>query len=715
MTAIDRKFHAYLDELQTITVLLPYTYHNGLSSRLILTDGSESIDLDIRQIVELPDFQKYICHTPVPPQIGHSHWIDDEHGNRTDLQIGAVIRSTHFDKAFFYDGELGINYSKEKTVFKVWAPTATQLKIKLLPHESGTSELRSMKREAKGVWSLTVEGNLELFRYSYLACINLVWNEAVDPFAMASTVNGEYGVVVDMPKTSIQASRFPFNSNPCDAVIYEVHIRDLSIHESSGASKKGTYRGATETRTVSGSGVETGLSYIKNLGVTHLEFLPFNDFGGVNELKPMEQYNWGYNPIHFNVPEGSFSTDPQDPYCRITELKHLIESVHSLGMRVIMDVVYNHVYIREESSFERLVPGYFFRHDQHGMPSNGTGVGNDFASERLMARKFILDSVTFWMEEYNVDGFRFDLMGILDIETMQAVRAAVDKIDPSAIVIGEGWDLNTPILMEQKANIRNQQKLPRIGQFNDWFRDTIKGSTFNLYDRGYVLGNDRCTESAKQTLVGSIGIGRRKNGLFSEPGQSVNYVESHDNHTLWDKLASLDPDEDEVIRKKRHRLATSIVLLSQGIPFLHAGQEFFRTKKGIGNSYRSPNSINQLDWELRDENMDNIEFLKGIISIRMSHQAFRLPDAGSVRKYTQFMTLPPPLIGYWLHEVGEFGNWDELAVFFNPSLERHTVEFPLQGKWNILADWNAASCDPIRQSDGRLSELEPCSLLIAAK
>lgn len=239
-----------------------------------------------------------------------------------------------------------------------------------------------------------------------------------------------------------------------------------------------------------------------------------------------------------------------------------------------MDVVYNHVYIREDSPFEKVVPGYFFRHDVHGLPSNGTGVGNDIASERMMARKFIVDSVIFWLNEYQVDGFRFDLMGIFDIETMTAVRKAVNSISTDILIIGEGWDLNTPLPSDRKANILNQGKLTGIGQFNDWFRDSIKGSTFNIYDKGYALGNDRYLEAAKQVMAGSIGIGKRKQGLFLQPGQSVNYIESHDNHTLWDKLKISDPDQNEAILKKQHRLATSMVLLAQGIPFLHSGQEF---------------------------------------------------------------------------------------------------------------------------------------------
>ncbi|WP_071460430.1 type I pullulanase [Bacillus massilinigeriensis] len=715
MTAIERLYHAYLDEIQKITILLPRNYHNGFSSRFTLRSSRDSMELEIVDCYDLPDCKKYVCTSSYPPEIGDCHTVFDEHGGSTDLQIGAVIRTEAFDETFSYNGELGVDYSRERTVFKVWSPTATKLQLILAQPGSGSFESFEMVRKTRGIWKLEVEGNLEYYRYRYRANINLVWNEAVDPYARAIGENGEYGVVVDMEKTTLPSKHLlPRFENPCDAVIYEVHIRDLTSHQNSGTMYKGKYRGAADSDTVSSAGISTGLSYLAALGVTHVEFLPFNDFEGVDERNPDKQYNWGYNPVHFNLPEGSYATDPDDPYCRINELKQLIKKSHEHGIRVIMDVVYNHVYIRENSVFEKLVPGYFFRHDEHGMPSNGTGVGNDFASERRMGRKFIVDSVAYWMKEYEVDGFRFDLMGILDIETMLEVRAAADCIDKTALIIGEGWDLNTPIPDSCKANIGNQLKLPRIGHFNDWFRDTIKGSTFNLYDKGYAMGNERYGDAAKQVIAGSVGVGRRKAGLFLEPIQSVNYIESHDNHTLWDKLAIIDPELDVMIQKKRHSLATSIVLLSQGIPFIHAGQEFFRTKQGIGNSYKSPDTINWLDWDLRDDNLKYINYFKGIISIRHSHRAFRLPDTQSIRKHLHFMDLDLPIIGYWLKDVEELGAWGHIAVIINPSPTAREIPLPDVGEWHVLADDTRASSNPARKMSSLVGSVAPYSLLVVA-
>lgn len=712
MKAINRLFYAYLDEMQMITILLPYSYHKGESSVFYLTDGKETGALEIREKIHLPESLKYVCHSQITPQMGTPYNIKDEYGGETDLQIGAIIRTKEFDEAFYYPGgDLGVSLQPNKTIFKVWAPTATQVKVKITKDEDSSPEYQMMNREAKGIWQVEVEKGLEGYCYSYLALINLEWREAVDPYAKAVTINGQMGVVADLEKTKLAKPILPELDNPCDAIIYETHIRDLTIHPASGVKDKGTYLGAAELGTKSPSGEFTGLSYIKDLGVTHIEFLPFHDFEGVDELNPNAEYNWGYNPVHFNVPDGSYSSKPSDPYNRIIELKQLIFTIHSQGLRVIMDAVYNHIYIRENSSFEKLVPGYYFRHGENGLPSNGTGVGNDFASERLMGRKFILDSIRYWMEEFQIDGLRFDLMGILDITTMQAIQKLVTELNPSAIIIGEGWDLNTPIPHDEKATIGNQEKIPNIGQFNDWFRDTIKGSTFNLYDRGYALGNERYTEAAKQVLAGSIGVERRKTGLFLNPTQTVNYVESHDNHTLWDKLEACEQDNIE----QRHRLATAMVILAQGIPFIHSGQEFFRTKKGVGNSYKSPDEINWLDWDRRDAHLVNIRYLKGIISIRNSHRAFRLPEAALIRKHLHFLPLPAPLLCYRFSEVGIFGTWQEIIICINPTIDRRIVPLPEKVGWKILANHQQASATPISEIREKCVEIEACSLLVAAR
>lgn len=704
----ERKFNAYLDQMNIIAILLPKNYYNGTSACFFLKNDAEKIQLEIQEKTVLEDKIKYICRSETEPQIGKQYWVFDEYGGSTDLQIGAVIRTEKFEQKFFYDGPLGMDYKVEKTTFKVWAPTAVAAEVNLYRPDLTPYKTIAMCRLEQGVWEIAIEEDLEHYFYSFSVCVNHCWVEAVDPYAVALSANGEYGAVVDLKKTTVNQASLPSLKSNVDAIIYETHIRDFSIHHNSGVKNKGKYLGAAELNTNHGNNRPTCLSYVRDLGITHIEFLPLNDFAGVDELVDRHEYNWGYNPLHFNAPEGSYSTDPRNPYARISELKEMISRLHEQGLRVILDVVYNHVYIREKSSFEKIVPGYFFRHDHRGMPANGTGVGNDFASERLMARKFILDSVRFWKEEYHVDGFRFDLMGILDIDTMNAIRTMLDQFNTHTLIIGEGWDLNTPIKAGQKANIRNQGKLPRIGQFNDWFRDSIKGSTFNLYDRGYALGNAHYYESAKGVLVGSIGIGSGANGLFDEPDQSVNYIESHDNHTFWDKMNTCLRDEDFELRKRRQRLATVMVLLAQGIPFLHSGQEFFRTKQGIGNSYRSPNDVNQLNWDEMVVNQEHVEYIKGIIAIRKSHRAFRLPEAKLIRKHMSFVDVKEPVISYLLDDVSPYGPWGKILVCFNPASYEVEIELPNK-RWKVLADERTAKLEPIRIHEERSLLLTPCS------
>ncbi|GLB58560.1 type I pullulanase [Cytobacillus sp. NCCP-133] len=714
MISIERNYYAYLDEMHIITILLPFQYHQGRSSRFNLLAGAEEIPMKILASLPIEEAIKYTCRIDQELALGKQYWVVDEYGEKTDLQMGAVIRTEQFDRNYFYEGPLGFSYSKEKTVFRLWAPTATKVKLKLKVNLKEEAQTVEMARGEKGVWSSEIPGDLDRYYYTYLVCVNLEWREAVDPYAISVAVNGEYGAIVDLESTKIGKPELQPILQPTDAIIYETHIRDFTIHSGSGAKRKGLYLGAGEGGTMGRDRKPTGLSYVKQLGITHIELLPFHDFEGVDEMGPKSDYNWGYNPLHFNAPEGSYSSDPSDPYSRIRELKAMIHSIHSEGIRVIMDVVYNHVYIREESSFEKIVPGYYFRHNEFGMPSNGTGVGNDFASERLMARKFVLDSVEFWMKEYYVDGFRFDLMGILDIETMNRIRKVADSIDPTSVIIGEGWDLNTPIPDDQKASIRNQEKLPGIGQFNDYFRDSIKGSTFNLYDKGYALGNDHYYEAAKKVLAGSIGLEKKEKGIFSSPSQSVNYVESHDNHTLWDKILVCTEGLDETIQQRKHRLATAMVLLAQGIPFLHSGQEFFRTKRGNGNSYRAPDSINKLDWERKIQFSDHVEYIRGIIEIRKNIPLFRLSSADSIRKSICFLNIKRPLIGFVLISSDGKAEWKRAAVLLNPTSAKEVIPLP-EGVWEIFANHEKAGSMSIGRASKNLTVMPVSSYVLVCR
>lgn len=712
MIAINRAFFAYLDDVKLVTILIPYYHFNGHSDSFsLITKDQAEIPLLINQRIPLKKFMKYVCELPFEVPLGERYEIQNSNGYKTDLQIGAVIRTKDFDENYYYEGDdLGVTYSKEFSSFKLWAPIATSVKLKLIDPNRKELPHVEMARGEKGVWHVKLEGNYDRFEYSYLVCNNLLWKEAVDPYAKAVSTNGEMGVIIDLEQTRVPFTRLQKLQSPVDAIIYETHIRDFSIHPESGIQHKGKYLGLTE-EAIGTDRNSTGLSYLKELGITHLELLPFNDFYGVDEARDTGEYNWGYNPLHYNVPDGSYSTDPSDPYKRIIELKTMITSIQSKGIYVIMDVVYNHVYHRETSHFEKIVPGYYFRHDDFGMPSNGTGVGNDIASERKMVRKFIVDSIKYWMKEFNVDGFRFDLMGILDIETMCEVRKTADDLKEGCIILGEGWDLNTPLASDYKATIKNAKKMPGIAFFNDYFRDTVKGSTFNLYERGYIHGSSQKSQAVKHIITGSIQA-NGSSGLFSSPEQSINYVESHDNHTLWDRINLFDPKEATDIKRKRHRLATGMVILSQGVPFIHSGQEFFRTKHGIENSYKSPDSVNQLDWSEKIRNFDHVQYIKGLISIRKAHGAFRLRSAKDIEKYMKLIDSGFSSILYLLENVEQFGPWKNIFVAFHHLETSREIFLPIKGTWQMICNDQAAGTKPLNTITEHKFTLEPLSMYV---
>lgn len=713
MTSNERHFLAYLDEMNIITILLPQSYHNGQASSFFLSSGLQNIPIEIKGKSRIESYIKYICSVSMDISFEKTNWIMDEHGGQTDLQIGAVIRTEAFDEEFYYCGDdLGVQCGEKKTQFKLWAPTATQVEIKLQSSTEPSPEIIKMARNEKGVWMVLVPRDLEYYSYTYLVCVNREWNEAVDPYATAVTPNGKSGVIVKMEKTYRPKPQLPPFQHSVDAIIYETHIRDFTIHPNSGVQNKGLYLGAAEKNTSGKDGQLTGLSYVADLGITHIEFLPFHDFAGVDEINQNDEYNWGYNPVHFNVPDGSYSTDPANPYARMVELKYLIEQIQLEGLRVVMDVVYNHVYIREQSSFEKIVPGYYFRHNEFGLPSNGTGVGNDLASERKMVRKYILDSIRFWITEYHIDGFRFDLMGILDVDTIREIKRMCDSLIEGILLLGEGWNLNTPLPPNEKASLVNQAKIPFVAQFNDVFRDSIKGSTFHLFDKGYAFGNEHYYDTALEVMAGSVGIFKQDSRLFNEPFQSVNYVECHDNHTMWDKLIACHHHASETQLMKYHLLATCIVLLSQGIPFLHSGQEFFRTKNGVGNSYCSPDSINQLDWDRKWKYAKNVEYVKGIIQIRKSNLCFRLRTTKEIKDHIYKISIPSPMLGLFL--LNPTGNFHEMIVFINPTLKRQTRQIP-KGKWFVLADEKTSTNNPTRLVCSTEIIIEPISLIIIGK
>ena len=604
-----------------------------------------------------------------------------------DKEMFLFVRSNDFDNYFSYDGELGALYEKEGTLLRVWTPTAKSVEVWIYADDSfkGPSTKIEMVQKPKGIFEAYLPGDQHGTIYVYkILFLNNRESISVDPYARATTVNGTKSVIADLNRTNPDGwgERLPAFGLPEEAIIYELHIRDFSISETSGIVNKGKFLGLTEKNTQNASGRKTGLDYLIDLGITHIQILPMFDYATVDEANLTEpQYNWGYDPLNYNVPEGSYSTDPFDPFNRIFELKQMIRTLHDNGLRVIMDVVYNHVYDPKDQALERTVPGYFYRYNADGSLANGTGVGNDTASERHMMRKYIIDSVKYWAKEYHLDGFRFDLMGIHDSVTMNAIREALDKIDPSIIIIGEGWEMSTPLPEDLKASQRNAQAMPRIAHFNDSIRIALKGSDFgDEKDRGFISGKNYLEDLLLRNIKGAMHLSSHSS--YVDPEQVIQYVEAHDNLTLYDKLLRSNPDDSEEVRIKRHTLATSIVLLSQGVPFIHGGQEFLRTKAGVANSYQSPDEINQFEWERVTTFQESVAYVKGLIALRKSEYLFRLHTHEEIDAHFTMLSENFNIVAFSLTNSEK-----KYIVIFNGN--RSDVIFRIQkGKYAILVEDN---------------------------
>ena len=631
--------------------------------------------------------------------------------------VGKVMNSDGFNAAFNYSGnDLGATYSTGQTSFKVWAPTASAVSLVTYATASSPSAqgtISAMSKGTKGTWEVTLSGNKAGMIYGYRVTRNGETIDAIDPYARASTVNGARAVVLDLNSTNPidwgNQAKPAFSGKSVDASFYELHVRDFSNDVSSGipAAHKNKFLALTDNNTSYSWAVtttdsktkkkktvqyttKTGVAAIKDLGVTHVQLLPIYDFAsGGDETDPT--FNWGYDPDNYNVPEGQYSTDPTNPSNRISELKKAVQNLHANGLRVIMDVVYNHVASASSFSFEQIVPGYFFRTDDTGTLLNGTGCGNEVASERPMVRKFIVDSVKYWASEYKLDGFRFDLMGILDVTTMQQVRAALTAIDPTILVIGEGWNMGG-LPEGDRASQVNIGSLNGISAFNDQIRDGIKGSVFNASEQGWATGNAGRKNDVMAGITGNVAFSAlvSPNWITNDPGQSVNYVEAHDNLTLADKLFA-SYGSTATTRSKLQRFATSIVVLSQGLPFIHAGQEFERSKNGDDNSYNSGDAPNSLKYKLRVTNAPTLGYVKGLLALRKAHPAFRMSTTAQIKSGLSFFGSNSKVISYKLAGAGVSDNWSNIVVIHNSSKVVQTVTLPgAKATWKVVVKGDKA-------------------------
>lgn len=630
-----------------------------------------------------------------------------------------VFDSKEFADKYTYLGEdLGNTYTQESTAFRVWAPTATAVNLvvyKSAEADAAAGQLIPMKSDVKGTWVTNLEGDQDGTIYNYRVAINSVVNEAVDPYVRATTSNGLRGVVVNLDSTDPKGwggAKPKFSGKPTDAIIYELHVRDLSMDKSSGISdaNKGKYLAFTETNS-SFKGVKTGISAIKDLGVTHVELLPIFDFATVDENNPT--FNWGYDPQNYNVPEGSYSSNPKSPKLRITELKSAISTMHSAGLRVNMDVVYNHVSNASSFSQNLIVPGYFFRTDDNGSLTNGSGCGNDVASERSMVRKFIVDSVKYWASEYNLDGFRFDLMGLMDIQTISEIVQALRAIDPTIIVIGEGWSMGSldPAL---RANQINISKLPTVSMFNDQIRDGVKGSVFDPLDTGFATGKFTALMDVRAGIVGSIDYSSSVVPKWKTltPGQAVNYVESHDNMTLFDKIQSSVKGVTPQESAKLSRLSTSFAFLAQGMPFMQAGQEFLRSKKGDSNSYKSSDDVNSLKWDTKAANITTVNYYKGLIALRKAHPSFRMATAAQIKSGLKFLPAPDGTIAYSINGTKVGDSASTFVVFHNANTSAQALTLPKSTTYSVIVEKDKAGVNVLRKFKGSSVKIDPRSTIV---
>ncbi len=579
---------AYLDDYDRIVVRIDNTFCEGKSDRFYLLDNNLVYPLEVK--ASRKDNQATWYETRLDQQItiGREYQVMVVNGYRTVLRYRFIVKTKRFNNAYNYEGnDLGSTLTDKFTRFALWAPTASQVKIEIEHH--GSVKTMDMHRDEKGVYRISIGPRIIGAMYRYMVRVNGRWNYCTDPYGKASSANSEKSVVVDVEHYRAERYDLPKLRQYSDAIIYETSVRDFS--------KEGTFEAMADR-----------LEYVRDLGITHLQLLPVNDFGSVDELHPELFYNWGYDPVQYQCLEGSYSSNVFSAVKVLSDFRNLVNRIHELGLKVNLDVVFNHVYVMRKHSFELSVPYYYFRYDEEGKLSQGSFCGNDVDTAMPMARKYIIDTLKYFAEEFAVDGFRFDLMGLIDLTTMNQAVKELRKINPDIMIYGEGWNMATAYPAEDRCTKENHEKSPEIAFFNDLFRETIKGSTFDARLKGYGTGDGKLIEDA-MTLLEGLRIGSNN--------QSINYVECHDDMTSFDKLHRCCSGEEVTARQK---LLIAFVLLAQGIPFIHSGQEYCRSKKGIANSYNKGDDINKLRDEDKETYRDVVDFTREMIRIRREYQ-----------------------------------------------------------------------------------------------
>jgi len=646
-------------------------------------------------------------------------------GAEYTVRMPNVYSTEAFENTYTYTGEdLGATWSAEKTAFRLWAPTAASVKVSL--YESGTAgtedllEQIDMIPDVNGTWIAEKQGDLNGIYYTYLVEVGGKTVEACDPYARTTGVNGQRAMIIDLDSTDPEG--WAEDTDPhagkkiTDAVIYELHVRDFSVDESSGINHKGKFLGLIESGTTNPEGIPTGLDHMKNLGITHVHLLPSYDYASVDESRlETPQFNWGYDPLNYNVPEGSYSTDPYHGEVRVAEMKQMVKGLHDNGISVILDVVYNHVYNADAFCFNQIVPQYFSRVSDSGIYSAGSGCGNDTASERSMVSKYIVDSVKFWAEEYHIDGFRFDLVGLIDTDTINKVIEEVHKTHPNVIFYGEGWTMSTAVTKPgyTMTTQANSQAVPEFAFFSDTLRDCLRGSVFNNDERGYVAGIGGHTGTIASCFRGLP-------TWCKNPTQTINYASCHDNMSLFDRLTQSTPDSSVEDRIRMNNLAAAITMTSQGVPFFQAGEEMLRSKplpdgSFDHNSYCSPDSVNSLKWnDLNDEAYQKVcRYYQGLIAFRKAHPALRMTSAEDVTGHIENLAgLDFNVTGFRILP-GANGEDQEFVMIFNPRREATMVTLP-EGNWDIFVNGEAAGLETLGTAETEI-QVAPISAMVLVK
>ena len=632
-----------------------------------------------------------------------------------------LYSSDAFEAKYTYAGtDLGATWTPEKTTFRLWAPTAEEVTINL--YRSGTADTDDllgqlhMQPDVNGTWVAERVGNLNGIYYTYLVMVDGQISEACDPYAKTTGVNGNRAMILDMDSTNPEG--WDADSDPnagigiTNAFIYELHVRDLSMDRSSHIKNKGKFLGVIETGTKTKAGNPTGLDHIKDLGITHLHLLPVYDYGFTDESRRNPQFNWGYDPVNFNVPEGSYATDPFNGAVRVKEMKQMVKGLHDNGISVVMDVVYNHVYEAEDFCFNKIVPGYFSRINSNGVYSDGSCCGNDTASERSMVRKYIVDSVKYWADEYHIDGFRFDLVGLIDTKTINEIMETVHKTHPNVIFYGEGWSMNTALTKPgYDLTIQaNSAKVPGFAFFSDTIRDLMRGSVFYNDQTGYV-GGQLCSKDELEACFMGVPT------WAAQPSQSVNYVSCHDNNTLLDRLALAAPEAPRETLIRMNNLAAAFTILSQGVPFMQAGEDMLRTKPGKRggfdeNSYRSPDKVNSLKWDTLDteEYQRTFDYYKGLINFRKAHPGLRYTTRDAVWKNVHPVKCENAhMVAFLIDEKDQ-----EIFVVFNADTKAVSIPLP-EGRWNVNICGGQAGTQTIATAEGSVSVPPICAMVFTQK